>query len=138
MEKIGKLEEELKKLIIERYGTVTNFSNEIGVSKSTMHSILQRGVMNANVHTIIDICKVLNISVDELAEGRIVDLPADQDQKKEIELTEEMKRFKRLAAYSLLLKGHPMSDQEKAELFDNLDLVVKMMQMKIEKRSDEE
>ena len=66
------VEDALKGLILERYGTMAAFSQVVDMSPSTLHTIFLRGLPNANVTNIIKICKTLNISTDELAEGRIV------------------------------------------------------------------
>lgn len=66
------IEEELKELIIAKAGSVNKFAQEIGVAQSTLVSVFSRGINKANINTIIKICKALNISADELVEGRIV------------------------------------------------------------------
>lgn len=66
------IEENLKLMIIERYGTMLNFATAIDMSTSTLSTILNRGVHNANIHNVIKICNALDISVDELAFDRIV------------------------------------------------------------------
>lgn len=68
------VEEQLRDLMIKKSGSVNKFSQEIGVPQSTIFSIFQRGVGKANINSIIAICKALNISTDELAEGRITPL----------------------------------------------------------------
>lgn len=68
------IEEQLRDLMIKKSGSVNKFSQEIGVPQSTIFSIFQRGVGKANINSIIAICKALNISTDELAEGRITPL----------------------------------------------------------------
>lgn len=68
------IEEQLRELMIKKSGSVNKFSQEIGVPQSTIFSIFQRGVGKANINSIIAICKALNISTDELAEGRITPL----------------------------------------------------------------
>ena len=71
------IEEQLRDLMIKKSGSVNKFSQEIGVPQSTIFSIFQRGVGKANINSIITICKALNISTDELAEGRITPLPVE-------------------------------------------------------------
>lgn len=72
------IEEELKELIITKSGSVNRFAQEIGVAQSTLVSVFSRGINKANINTIIKICKALNISADELVEGRIVtNIPVD-------------------------------------------------------------
>lgn len=65
------IEDELKELMIQKSGSVNRFSKLCGISQSTIATILNRGIKNANVQNIIKICQVLNISADELANGRI-------------------------------------------------------------------
>lgn len=66
------IEERLKELILERYGSIHEFSNTIGMSNSTLVSILKRGINGSSVGNVIKICKALRISADELADGKIV------------------------------------------------------------------
>lgn len=66
------IEEELKELMIKKSGSVNKFSSDCGLSTSTVATIFTRGVNKTNINTIIKICQHLKISVDELANGRIV------------------------------------------------------------------
>ena len=66
------IEEKLKDLIIDNFGSVNNFSKSIGITNSTVASVLSRGISNASLSTIFKICKELNISADELSKGKIV------------------------------------------------------------------
>ena len=65
------IENKLKELIKEEYGTLKNLSNQIGMPPTTLETILKRGIANANITNIIKITNALNISADALAEGRI-------------------------------------------------------------------
>ena len=65
------VEQELKQLILRKFGTITNFSKTTGVPNSTLSSIFQRGVLNANVLNMIAICNTLAIDIDSLANGKI-------------------------------------------------------------------
>ena len=62
----------LKSLILERYGSVREFTMSINMPYSTFDTILKRGIQNATVSNIIKICEALNISADALAKGEIV------------------------------------------------------------------
>lgn len=64
-------EDKVKKMIIERYGTVKEFSKKIDVNYTTVVNILKRGFANAGINNVIKICKELNISTDAIAENRI-------------------------------------------------------------------
>ena len=67
------MEEELKKLIIEKYGSIRKFAIKIDIPYTTIDSILKRGIDNSNVSNVIKICKALNISLDQsLNENRII------------------------------------------------------------------
>lgn len=54
-------EDKLKQLILSRYSSVKSFAEENGMPYSTVRSILERGIMNANVENAIKICSVLGI-----------------------------------------------------------------------------
>lgn len=66
------IEEQLKELIIKKYGSVNKFAQTCGLSTSTVATIFTRGVNKTNISTIIKICQELGISADELADGKIV------------------------------------------------------------------
>ncbi len=65
------IENQLKNLICEKYGSMRHFAKIIGISQSTLATILRRGVQNASISTVIKIADALGISVDALAENRI-------------------------------------------------------------------
>lgn len=54
-------EENLKHLILSRYSSVKSFAEENNMPYSTVRSILERGIMNANVENAIKICSALGI-----------------------------------------------------------------------------
>ena len=54
-------EDKLKQLILSRYSSVKSFAEENGMPYSTVRSILERGIMNANVENAIKICSALGI-----------------------------------------------------------------------------
>ena len=67
------IEDELKKLILEKYNSLRNFAIKIDIPYTTIDSILKRGIANSNVSNVIKICKALDISSDKLIdEGRII------------------------------------------------------------------
>ena len=93
------IEEQLKRLIIEKSKSVNKFSRECGVPQSTIATIFTRGVNNANAKSISKICKHLGIDADELMEGRIVksSVPDSSDEINTKLLTED--NYKRLLGY---------------------------------------
>lgn len=66
------IEEKIKAIILNNYGSVKNFSNKIKVPYTTIDTILKRGILKSNVLNVIKICKELNIDVDELINEQIV------------------------------------------------------------------
>ena len=66
------VENELKELILDRYGNLSEFCKKIDLPWTTLDSILKRGVDKANIKNIIKITSELNIDVESLANGRIV------------------------------------------------------------------
>lgn len=65
------IEEELKELMIKKSGSVNKFAQSCGLPTSTIATMFTRGIDKTNVNTIIKICQSLQISTDELANGKI-------------------------------------------------------------------
>lgn len=64
------LENKLKELIIEKFGSVRQFSIKINIPYTTVDTILKRGIDNSNVGNVIKMCKALNISIDNLLDNK--------------------------------------------------------------------
>ena len=62
---------ELKKLIIDKYGTVVNFSKAIGLPNSTVASILTRGLTHTTVENMRIICNALGLDIRSFSEGKL-------------------------------------------------------------------
>lgn len=101
------IENQLKNLICEKYGSMRNFARKIGISQSTLATILRRGVQNASISTVIKICDALGISVDALAENRIAP--------KKMMDAKEYKEFNYILNY-MLIDGQPLSVYERFNL----------------------
>lgn len=65
-------EEKLKAYILERYKSVREFALSNDIPQPTVSHILIRGLDNAGLSRVMQICKALGISCDALAEGEIV------------------------------------------------------------------
>jgi transcriptional regulator with XRE-family HTH domain len=74
-----KIEQQLKDLILIRYGSMREFANKIGMSQSTFSTIMTRGLHNASISNVLKMCKELNISADGLAIDRIIPNDNTQD-----------------------------------------------------------
>ena len=66
------IEDQLKELILSKYKSIRQFSLAVGLPYGTISSILKRGIVNASIGNIITICKHFGISVDALANGKIL------------------------------------------------------------------
>ena len=69
---MNNVEYELKELILERYGSLSEFCKKIDLPWTTLDSILKRGVDKANIRNILKITSELRIDVECLANGEIV------------------------------------------------------------------
>lgn len=117
------IEEQLKEYILERYKSIREFSLTVDMSNSTLDSILRRGIGNSSVSNIIKICKVLRISVDELANGRIVPTTVKVDSGL-VEVSDILAEVKSQLTYTdgLTIDGKPA-------VKDSIDSLLKAMDM---------
>ena len=67
------IEELLKECILSKYKSIREFCMQLNVAYSTVDNIFKRGIMGSSVSLIIRICDRLNIDVDELINGKIVE-----------------------------------------------------------------
>ena len=122
-------EELLKKLIIEKSGSVNKFAQEIGIAQSTLVSVFSRGVNKSNINTIIKICQALEISADALIDGRIVSnkdigpdflIQSEQDPKQQILIerfsTLSPENQKQVESYISFLLNKQSEDPSEADL----------------------
>jgi transcriptional regulator with XRE-family HTH domain len=65
------IEKELQALITEKFKSVKKFAQEINLPYTTVKSILNRGIENANIQNATKICERLNLEVGELLNGTI-------------------------------------------------------------------
>ena len=77
-------EEYLKNMMNDKSGSVRAFANDAGIAPTTVWSVLNRGIDNARISTMIEIFKHLNLSLDEFLELDIGILQArfDMNQKR--------------------------------------------------------
>lgn len=151
-----KTEEKLKDLIKIKYGSLRKFCNETGIPQSTLSTIMVKGINNASIRTIIKICQALDISTDELAEGRVI--PNNHKERQSLrllayarELTNilQLGREYKNAYEPYAIDGVDMDAEETEMFLDGIELLTnlirkqrlrKEMQMKYnhEKQADRE
>lgn len=69
-------EQQVKALIIQKFGSINAFSESIDIANSTVVSILERGFLNAKLKNVFAICKGLNINPEDLESGFKFNSPA--------------------------------------------------------------
>ena len=108
-------EEMLKQYILTKYKSLREFTQKIDMPYSTMTTILRNGINNANVQNIIKICNELEISVDDLEEGRIVPVQKEKPAQA-VDLAEVWKDFLNrnlnIDAEKVLIYGDPVKTDD--------------------------
>lgn len=130
------IEDKLKNLILERYGTFTEFCRCIDMPNSTFTSIMQKGVHNANITNIIKICRALDISTDELAHDKIVPKGKKLQSQKSMTDIEDIIKFTKMniSTYSdLTISGIPLKEDDIASLLDAIDLCLEFIKRRVER-----
>lgn len=131
------IEERLKDLVIEKYGSVSAFTTSIGMSNSTFVSMINRGIQNAGVQNVIKVCQALDISVDGLAEEKFVPIGKSlQESKPMRELSEIIEYTKRnIAIYNdLTIDGEPLTPDDKEAILDAIDLCVEFIKRRYRRK----
>ena len=122
------IEQKLTELIMLRYGAISVFSKSMNMPNSTIVSILKRGVRNSSIDNVIKICKGLNISVDEIAEGKIVYLDKEGENKKPDIIT-YINEIKEAALTSgLTYEAVPLTEAEAMTLLDGIETALGIIQ----------
>ena len=111
-EKKGELEEILYDMIIEKYGTMIEFTRSIQLPNSTVVGILKRGANKAGVENIVKICEALGISVDELARGRIVAAESQESEASDFAVELELLLIL-LKSDGIIFDGKPLTKFER-------------------------
>ncbi len=122
------IEEKIKNLIIERYGSLVAFSEKIGLPNSTIDSILRRGIGKGKVENVMLICNELQISIDGLRHNVIKPVTFENPSRNEVEKTlreqvEKLSRQERAKLTKHIISfDEDVSDKEKKLLLSNIDL----------------
>ena len=123
------IEEKLKGLILSRYRSLREFTQTIDMPYQTMDSILKRGVDKASISNIIKICKALDISADELANGHIV---PNGLRHTTLEMTEiiDVLEFVKSNFHDrsdLTIDGRPADEDDLSLLSDGLTITIELL-----------
>lgn len=128
------LEEELKRIIIERYGTCVDFAKACGIPNSTLQSILCRGVNKSSINNVIKICDELKISADALSEGIIVEMTkknsANSGKTRKLSTILQTAKNDLSTFGSVTVDGIPLTQEEIDQVKDVLDFSLDMIKRK--------
>lgn len=123
------IENQLRELILLKHGSLREFTFNIGIPYSTLSTILKKGIMTATMSNMVKICNALDIKLDGLVAGRIV-----ENKPGEILLDVEdiLNRTKNNIAYpNVKIDGKIMDESTKKLLINSIDLnyqlVLKML-----------
>lgn len=126
------IENKIKELILARYGSLREFTIAIDMSYSTLHSILTRGVNNSSIGNVANICKTLGISVDGVAEGKII--PNDSYKFSDSESTDLdtiVSNTKAQLSYDgVTVNGETLDDDTKHSIIGALEVAVELSKRK--------
>lgn len=123
------IEEKLKDFILTQYKSVRDFAQKANMPYTTVDGILKRGVAGASIGNIIKLCNALNISVDELGNGKIVPNSNSQNHVLSSEITDNiihMKKF-RENFNDLTVDGVNLSPDEYRIYLDMNEIVVELI-----------
>ena len=130
------IEDKLKEYILERYNSIREFSISIGMSQSTVDSMLKRGLNNSSVKNVIKICKALGISVDGLASGEIQPINIYRSDPGLTDVSEILTDVKTKLSNcdGLTLEGKPADQKTRDTIIHAIDIGEAMVKKEITKR----
>ena len=116
-------EDKLRELILSEYKSVREFTKAIEMPYTTMDSILHRGVGNSSVTNIIKICRKLRISIEALADGKIVHYYEMKKIYDEVDATDIVEAAKReLLKNNITLDGNPIKTKNAQLIADAMEI----------------
>lgn len=116
------IEDDLKNYIKAKHKSVPLFAEAVGIPYQTLNTIFNRGIENANISNVLKICRALGISVDGLADGRIVPVA-------EINYMDISTIRNGLDADLdvTAIDGRQLSEQERTTILDAFDIAVEIV-----------
>lgn len=125
-------EDKLKEFIVMKYGSLFNFSKVIGFPHSTLVSILKRGVNTASISNIGILCNALHISVDALADGKIIEVDLDKKEDS-VEILDLYKRMRNemLNHDVVTLNGQKIDKERLDKIIYSLDVNFEVLTYKV-------
>ena len=118
------IENQLRELILLKYGSLREFTFNIGLPYSTLSTILKNGIMTANISNVVKICNALSIKIDELVEGRLVEnIPGE----KLLDVEKILNQTKINIQYpNVKFNGQKLDENIKKSLIFSIDLIYQL------------
>lgn len=125
---MGTTEDKLKAYILDRYKSIREFTISIDMPYTTFDSVLKRGIDNSSITNIIKICKALNISADELANGNIVSTISKPNYKNDVVEMLNLVKSDVIKLDNLTLRGEPINEKVKDVIVNNIDNTINTLE----------
>ena len=114
------IENQLRELILLKHGSLREFTFNIGIPYSTLSTILKKGIMTATMSNMVKICNALDIKLDGLVAGRIVENKLDGIL---LDVEDILNRTKNNIAYpNVKIDGEIMDESTKKLFINSIDL----------------
>jgi predicted transcriptional regulator len=124
-------EDRLRNYILSKYKSLREFSQKIDMPYSTINTIMKRGIDNSSVNNIIRICQALNISTDDLVNGKIVPVMEDRSGTVRIEDIMEETKLKLLNADQLTIGDRPADETDITAILNSFEIVLEMQKKRM-------
>ena len=117
--------EQLKSMIVSRYGGVKQFAEAAGVPRTTIGSLLQGTPDASRFETVSAVCNTLNISMDSLSDGHIEMVGDSRDYGTELGLWLERIAIM-LETKKATVDGETISEDKARDVIYIIDAIRKM------------
>ena len=124
-------EDRLRNYILSKYRSLREFSQKIDMPYSTINTIMKRGIDNSSVNNIIRICQALNISTDDLVNGKIVPVMEDHSTTISIEDIIEEAKLKLLNADHLTIGDRSADEADITAIINQLEIAIEIQKKRM-------
>ena len=124
-------EDRLRNYILSKYRSLREFSQKIDMPYSTINTIMKRGIDNSSVNNIIRICQALNISTDDLVNGKIVPNTEDHRDTIRIEDILEETKQKLLNADNLTIGDRSADEADITAIINQLEIAIEIQKKRM-------
>lgn len=69
---MGRLEEHLRDIVVDRFGSIPKFAEKMGMSPQTVYTLLKRGVTSGTTSTVLPILAELGLDLNWVVRNRLV------------------------------------------------------------------